>query len=126
MPAPGLSLEPEIRRYYEAGQEAGRLEDPVSRWERVRTLDLLVRFLPPAPAVVLDVGGAAGAYAFPLAEMGYIVDLVDPVPLHVEQARQRMAMQEHAPRNFQVGMRGRFPMKKSRRMQCCFSGRCII
>ena len=24
--------------------------------------------LPPAPATILDVGGAAGAYAFPLAE----------------------------------------------------------
>src|SRR6516162_2727176 len=76
MPVPGLSLEPEIRRYYEAGREAGRLEDPVSRWEKVRTLDLLRRFLPPAPAVVLDVGGAAGVYAFPLAAMGYIVDLI--------------------------------------------------
>jgi SAM-dependent methyltransferase len=104
MPTPGFSLEPEIRRFYEAGHEAGRLEDdPVSRWEKLRTLDLLRRFLPPAPAVVLDVGGAAGAYAFPLAEMGYTVDLIDPVPLHVEQARQRTAMREHAPRNFQVG-----------------------
>lgn len=103
MPAPGFSLEPEIHRYYEAGQEAGRLEDPVTRWEKVRTLDLLHRFLPPAPAVVLDVGGAAGAYAFPLAEMGYIVDLIDPVPLHLEQARQRVAMRERVPRKFLVG-----------------------
>jgi ubiquinone/menaquinone biosynthesis C-methylase UbiE len=103
MPAPGFSLETEIRRYYEAGREAVRLEDPVSRWEKVRTLDLLRRFLPPPPAVVLDVGGAAGAYAFPLAEMGYIVDLIDPVPLHAEQARQRAAMQERVPREFLVG-----------------------
>jgi ubiquinone/menaquinone biosynthesis C-methylase UbiE len=103
MPAPGFSLEPDIRRYYEAGQEAGRLEDPFSRWEKVRTFDLLGRFLPPAPAVVLDVGGAAGVYAFPLAEMGYVVDLIDPVPLHVEQARQRAAMQERVPRKFLVG-----------------------
>jgi len=103
MPAPKLSLELEIRRYYDAGQEAGRLEDPLSRWEKVRTLDLLRRFLPPAPAVVLDVGGAAGAYAFPLAEIGYIVDLIDPVPLHVEQARHRAAIEEHAPRNLQLG-----------------------
>jgi ubiquinone/menaquinone biosynthesis C-methylase UbiE len=103
MPAPGFSLETEIRRFYEAGQEAGRLEDPISRWEKVRTLDLLRRFLPPAPAVVLDIGGAAGAYAFPLAEMGYIVDLIDPVSLHVEQARQRAATQERVPRKFQVG-----------------------
>ena len=66
-------------------------------------MDLLDRFLPRAPALILDVGGAAGAYAFPLAERGYVVDLVDPVPLHVEQAKQRAAMAKRVPRNFQVG-----------------------
>jgi SAM-dependent methyltransferase len=35
---------------------------------------------------VLDVGGGAGAYALPLAREGYWVYLIDPVPLHVEQA----------------------------------------
>ena len=92
MPAPRFSLEQHILRYYESGQEAERLESPFSRWEKVRTLDLLDRFLPRAPALILDVGGAAGAYAFPLTERGYVVDLVDPVPLHVEQAKQRAAM----------------------------------
>jgi SAM-dependent methyltransferase len=43
--------------------------------------------LPPPPAVVLDVGGAAGAHAAPLAAQGHEVHLIDPVPLHVEQAR---------------------------------------
>jgi SAM-dependent methyltransferase len=103
MPAGRRSLEPEIRRYYEAGQEANRLEDPASRWEKLRTLDLLGRFLPPAPAVILDVGGAAGVYAFPLAELGYIVDLIDPVPLHIEQAQQLAAMQKPAPRALLAG-----------------------
>jgi SAM-dependent methyltransferase len=36
--------------------------------------------------VILDVGGGAGVYAFPLAAAGYQVHLVDPVPLHIEQA----------------------------------------
>lgn len=103
MPAPRFSLKQQILRYYENGQEAERLESPFSRWEKVRTLDLLDRFLPPAPAVILDVGGAAGAYTFPLAERGYAVDLVDPVPLHVEQAKQRAALGRRMPRNFQVG-----------------------
>jgi SAM-dependent methyltransferase len=35
---------------------------------------------------VLDVGGGPGAYATWLADLGYDVHLVDPVPLHVEQA----------------------------------------
>src|SRR5580658_216503 len=103
MPAPHVSVEQQILQYYEIGQEAERLESPFSRWEKLRTLDLLERFLPPAPALILDVGGAAGAYAFPLAEAGYVVDLIDPVPLHVEQARQQAAIGQRVPRNFQVG-----------------------
>ena len=39
------------------------------------------------PAVVLDVGGGPGAYAVWLAGLGYEVALVDPVELHVTQAR---------------------------------------
>ncbi len=103
MPGARFALESEIHRYYEAGQEAGRLETPFSRWEKARTLDILGRFLPRPPAVILDIGGAAGAYAFPLAEMGYVVNLFDPVPLHIEQAKQRAAMLTHGPRNIQLG-----------------------
>jgi SAM-dependent methyltransferase len=102
MPAPCFSLKTEILRYYETGQEAERLEAPFSRWEKARTLDLLDRFLPRAPARILDVGGAAGAYAFPLAEKGYLVDLFDPVPLHIEQARERAAVEQCKPRTFQL------------------------
>jgi 2-polyprenyl-3-methyl-5-hydroxy-6-metoxy-1,4-benzoquinol methylase len=47
------------------------------------------RFLPSSPARVLDVGGGAGVYASWLTELGYQVHLVDPVPVHVEQARAR-------------------------------------
>lgn len=106
MPHARLALEAGIQRYYESGQEAGRLEGPFSRWEKARTLDILGRFLPDPPALILDVGGAAGAYAFPLAEMGYVVDLFDPVHLHIEQAQraanQRAAIQARTPRQFQV------------------------
>ena len=79
------------------------METAFFRWEKMRTLDLLDRFLPSAPAVVLDVGGGAGAYAFPLAERGYAVDLIDPVPLHIEQARQTAATLAVTPRSFQLG-----------------------
>lgn len=106
MPGARFALEAEIHRYYEAGQEASRLETPFSRWEKLRTLDILCRFLPCPPASILDVGGAAGAYAFPLAQMGYVVDLFDPVPLHIAQAReaarQRAAMGAHIPRQIQL------------------------
>jgi len=51
-------------------------------------MELLDRLLPPPPAQVLDVGGGPGTYAAPLARRGYLLHLVDPVELHVEQARQ--------------------------------------
>jgi ubiquinone/menaquinone biosynthesis C-methylase UbiE len=74
----------EIAAHYASGSEQRRL-GPWSL-ERVRTWELLTRFLPAPPAVVLDVGGAAGVYALPLAAHGYEVHLVDPVRGHVEQA----------------------------------------
>jgi SAM-dependent methyltransferase len=43
--------------------------------------------MPPAPARVLDVGGGPGAHAVWLEDLGHEVTLIDPVPLHVEQAR---------------------------------------
>ena len=46
-----------------------------------------------APARVLDVGGGPGAYAAWLADLGYAVHLVDPVPLHVEQAAEAARVQ---------------------------------
>jgi ubiquinone/menaquinone biosynthesis C-methylase UbiE len=49
---------------------------------------VLERLLPRPPARLLDVGGGPGTYAAPLVRRGYRVHLVDPVPLHVEQACQ--------------------------------------
>jgi ubiquinone/menaquinone biosynthesis C-methylase UbiE len=78
----------EIVSFYTAYDEAGRLDRQASfRLERIRTLELLKQYLPPAPASILDVGGGPGAYARPLLAAGYRVRLVDLVPAHVEQAR---------------------------------------
>jgi ubiquinone/menaquinone biosynthesis C-methylase UbiE len=79
----------DVLRYYALGLEKGRLDEAYFPLERARTQELILRHLPPAPGVVLDVGGAAGAYAFWLAERGYEVHLVDPSSLHVEQAEER-------------------------------------
>jgi ubiquinone/menaquinone biosynthesis C-methylase UbiE len=81
-----MEFDEDITAYYDRGEEAGRLDD-WGRLERVRTQELLARYLPPAPAVVLDVGGGPGAYAVWLAGLGYTVAVIDPVALHVEQAR---------------------------------------
>ncbi|MFC4066265.1 class I SAM-dependent methyltransferase [Actinoplanes subglobosus] len=79
-------IDPEILGYYEHGLEQQRLSADQRRIEFLRMWDLIERHLPAAPARVLDVGGGAGVYALPLAAAGYEVHLIDPVPLHVEQA----------------------------------------
>jgi SAM-dependent methyltransferase len=90
-------LPPEILRYYAQGQEAGRLSSGKNEIELARTQELLARHLPPPPGVVLDVGGGPGAYACWLATRGYVVHLVDAVPLHVEQALAASARQPSHP-----------------------------
>ena len=83
--------------YYSNYDEQGRLANVWGQVEFIRTCDIIDRYLPESPAVVLDVGGAAGRYACWLAERDYDVHLVDPVPLHVEQAQAASAAQPEAP-----------------------------
>jgi SAM-dependent methyltransferase len=82
-------IDPAIESHYGTGYERSRLF-PGGRpsLEYVRSMELLGRLLPAPPARLLDVGGGPGTYAAPLARRGYRVHLVDPVLLHVEQARQ--------------------------------------
>ncbi|TYB54183.1 class I SAM-dependent methyltransferase [Nonomuraea sp. PA05] len=81
-----MILDPAVMGYYERGGELTRLRQGRGRLEYWRTRDVLRRTLPPAPARVLDVGGGTGVHAEWLAAEGYDVELVDPVPLHVEEA----------------------------------------
>jgi ubiquinone/menaquinone biosynthesis C-methylase UbiE len=91
-------LDAEILAHYEEGLERDRLlRGGAGRLEYFRTRELLARYLPPPPVTVLDVGGGAGVYALPLAREGYSVHLIDPVPLHVDQAREASALQRDAP-----------------------------
>ena len=55
----------EVETHYLQSREWQRLSGDRGELERLRTQAILGRSLPPAPAVVLDVGGAAGVYAFP-------------------------------------------------------------
>ncbi len=77
--------------YYDAGFEEARLDHGVAQLEAVRTRALLTRFLPRAPATVLDVGGGAGAHALWLAEQGYAVHLLEPAERLVTAALRRSA-----------------------------------
>lgn len=86
MPTP--SVGPEIIAFYsETINESERLTGSADGvLEMVRTQELLRRHLPDAPARILDIGGGPGAHARWLIEDGYDVELVDPVPRHVEEA----------------------------------------
>ena len=78
----------EVVEHYRAYDESKRPEGDIGPLELARTKELMLRFLPPAPSVVLDVGGGTGVYALWLAGLGYDVHLVDVVLRHVELARR--------------------------------------
>jgi ubiquinone/menaquinone biosynthesis C-methylase UbiE len=84
-------LDSTIAEYYRKAPEERRLELGPSLLEFLRTRELIERHAPDAPATVLDIGGAAGAYALWLAEAGYTVHLLDPVPRLVDEAQRRSA-----------------------------------
>jgi SAM-dependent methyltransferase len=85
-------VDPAIESHYSTGYERSRLfPGGTPSLEFVRSMELLDRLLPAPPARLLDVGGGPGTYAAPLARRGYRVHLVDPLPLHVEQAREAAA-----------------------------------
>jgi SAM-dependent methyltransferase len=84
-------MDPDVVAHYSLGVETDRLAGGSSRIEFARTKELLERFLPEPAARIVDVGGGPGWYDSWLAGGGHDVHLIDPVPLHVEQAAQRAA-----------------------------------
>ncbi|MGC5012858.1 class I SAM-dependent methyltransferase [Streptosporangium sp. DT93] len=81
-----MTLTSELLDYYGQDREDERLRTGRGRLELWRTQDVLRAALPAAPARVLDVGGGTGVHAEWLAADGHEVELLDPVPLHVERA----------------------------------------
>lgn len=81
-------VDPALRNFYtSAFREDDRLRLRAHGvLERVRTQELLERFLPAPPARVLDVGGGTGVHAEWLAGRGYDVCVIDLVEEHVDHA----------------------------------------
>jgi ubiquinone/menaquinone biosynthesis C-methylase UbiE len=92
-----------IADYYNRWPEEGRLQLGPFQLEEARTRELIERFVPSPPATVVDVGGAAGAYALWLAERGYAVHLIDAVPRLVAEAERRSAAAPESLASCRVG-----------------------
>ena len=89
--------------YARGGEEQRLVDNGAGLLEQARTEELLQRFLPAPPAMVLDVGDGAGRYSVWLAERRYEVHLVDPVPTAVEQAARRSAAASRPMASARVG-----------------------
>jgi SAM-dependent methyltransferase len=100
---PPQDFDPVIADFYRRAPEEARLEQGPFQLEEARTRELIQRFAPPPPAAVVDVGGAAGAYALWLAELGYAVHLVDASPRLVAEARRRSAESKRPLASCRVG-----------------------
>lgn len=96
-------VDPRVLARYEVYDEDARLWRPgLGDLVRLRTWDILDRFVPPGGRV-LDIGGGPGTHAAHLARRGDAVTLVDPVVRHVEQAAARARSPQAAPFAVQLG-----------------------
>jgi SAM-dependent methyltransferase len=77
-----------IAHYRDHFPERERLSGPHGQLERLRTQEIISRYLRPEPLHILDVGGAVGIYSAWLASQGHLVHLLDPVVEQVEDARR--------------------------------------
>ena len=65
--------------------EVDRLGQHVFRLEKIRTQEIILRYVKPSMTIA-DIGGATGAYSFWLHDMGHKVHLLDAAEFHVEAA----------------------------------------
>lgn len=66
-------LSDKILSFYRHTQESERLTaNAKGQLEFVRTQEIITRYLPAPPAVILDIGGGSGPYACWLAQAGYV------------------------------------------------------
>lgn len=98
-----MSNEQIITYYSQQKVEVFRLFKEEGIIERIRTENILQRYLPSPPEVIVDVGGATGPYSILLAKKGYRVHLVDLVPFHIEEAKKNAHLARINLESLQVG-----------------------
>ena len=75
------------REHYAEGHEQDRLQSGPGLLEFDRTIEILQRHIPSAPAPIADIGAGAGPYSLWLAQRGHRVIARDLMPVHIEQLR---------------------------------------
>jgi ubiquinone/menaquinone biosynthesis C-methylase UbiE len=80
-------MEKVIVDFYSQNNEQQRLFT-IHVLEKIRSQEIISRYLKNKKLKVLDIGGAAGVYSFWLSEQGHCVDLIDLTPKHIEQAKE--------------------------------------
>ncbi len=81
--------------YNSTRMEADRLEQHVFQLEKIRTQEIILRYLKPAMNIA-DIGGATGAYSFWLHDLGHTVHLLDAAAFHIREAK-RIARENNKP-----------------------------
>lgn len=76
---------------YNAGIEKDRLRTGIGLIEFERTKEILLEKLPKPPAVIYDIGGAYGEYAWWLASLGYEVHLFDLSETNIKMSAELAA-----------------------------------
>ncbi len=80
------SIDKDVLAGYNSGIEKGRLHRGLGLIEFERTKEILLETLPPAPAVIYDIGGGYGEYSYWLASLGYDVYLYDIAEENIRMA----------------------------------------
>jgi SAM-dependent methyltransferase len=83
--------DPDVLGHYESIREEDRMSEGLGRLELLRVQEVLGRWLPKAPATIVDIGGAAGVHARWLASLGNSVRIIDITPRHVARATHDLA-----------------------------------
>lgn len=82
-----MQIPNEIYEHYKEINEAGRLDRVKGILEFERSKQIIERYLNADKMSILDIGGATGKYAYWLANLGHSVTLIDPMPNHIETAK---------------------------------------
>ncbi|HWS30125.1 MAG TPA: class I SAM-dependent methyltransferase [Clostridia bacterium] len=80
------TIDKDVLAGYNAGIEKNRLREGLGLIEFERTKEILLALLPPAPAVIYDIGGGYGEYAYFLTALGYEVHLYDLSEKNIEMS----------------------------------------